>query len=352
VTRRPPLRALVAIAVAACVVPLGTAPAQTPTPPAQPTPQPQPPDNDNYLFSTITADADGNLPLEFADGVDTTAATTQTDLFLPNPDGRPVGGGGPERTSCGGTSFGRTVWYDFTPPTDGGVFIQAAGFDTVVSLYEWDDRTNLITRRVTCSDASNGPTEQILPNVVGGRRYTVQIGGAGGIGGLLDYAFSFFPDRDSDGILDSQPDRCPDTPGIIDAGGCPPRVGGNAAIAFDRAAGGITVTRLVVNRVPRGSRVIARCRGCSPRATQRRRARRFGTIRLTRFDERFARAGARLEIFVTHGPAPRGRFRFGAVGLYFAYPVRNGAIGARVEQCLPPGSLRPVRCSRVNRELG
>src|SRR5262245_47822049 len=93
-----------------------------------------PPANDNYLASTT-------VPIQastFNDVVDTTEATTQTDLFNPSKEGAPLGGAGPESTSCNGTPFGKTVWYDLQPPADGGLEIKTAGFDTVVAIYEWN----------------------------------------------------------------------------------------------------------------------------------------------------------------------------------------------------------------------
>ena len=49
-----------------------------------------PPPNDNYLASTTISSQ------EYRDSVDTTEATTQPDLFNPNRDGLPFGGGDPE----------------------------------------------------------------------------------------------------------------------------------------------------------------------------------------------------------------------------------------------------------------
>ena len=101
-----------------------------------------PPPNDNYLASTTIAAE------EYTDTVDTTEATTQPDLFNPNRDGLPFGGGDPEPTSCGGASpFGKTAWWDFKAPSDGGVELKAnGGFDVVVAVYTWSERTSKITR--------------------------------------------------------------------------------------------------------------------------------------------------------------------------------------------------------------
>jgi len=73
-----------------------------------------PPVNDNYLSS---------LPVDqvaFTATADTTEATTQPDLFNPNRDGTPLGGGTGEPLDCKGTPFGKTVWYDLAPQVSGG----------------------------------------------------------------------------------------------------------------------------------------------------------------------------------------------------------------------------------------
>src|SRR5215210_5133327 len=85
-----------------------------------------PPPNDHYLASTTINRQDGSLARQYEDTVDTTEATTQPDVFDPNREGLPFGGGDPEPTSCGGaSSYGRTAWWDFRPPTTGGVQIRA-----------------------------------------------------------------------------------------------------------------------------------------------------------------------------------------------------------------------------------
>ena len=78
-----------------------------------------PPVNDNYLASLPVDQA------EFTATTDTTEATTQPDLFNPNRDGQPLGGGAAEPLTCKGTAFGKTVWYDLAPQVDGGVQLRA-----------------------------------------------------------------------------------------------------------------------------------------------------------------------------------------------------------------------------------
>jgi hypothetical protein len=301
-----------------------------------------PPRNDNYLASTAMQDARGNTPREFRETVDTTEATTQGDLFNPSREGLPLGGGPPEPTSCRNTSYGKTVWYDFAPSTDGGVQLEAAGFDAVAAVYEWSPTTSLITRSVICQNASAGPTETVLLTVKGGHFYTVQVGGVGGVGGPLDYHFTFYPDRDGDGIFDEVPDKCPTTPGIESAGGCPPELNTAPALSYDRLPAGIRIRRLAVDRVPAGARLVARCRPCG--VTQVVRAKKAGRQTFARFAGRVAPSGAKIELRVTKARSRSGRYRYGAIGNYFAWPVQGSHTGSRVTRCLPPGSKTPRRC--------
>jgi hypothetical protein len=104
-----------------------------------------PPVNDAYLASLPVTD------LEFTATTDTTEATTQTDLFNPSASGAPLGGGEAEPTTCDGTPFGKTVWYDLAPQADGDFVIRATGFATVVAVHEWDEETSQIRRQVDCS---------------------------------------------------------------------------------------------------------------------------------------------------------------------------------------------------------
>ncbi len=94
-----------------------------------------PPPNDNYLASTTIA-LRGVPRQRRHDRGDDAARPLQ-----PRPDGLPLGGGDPEPTTCGdGGSFGKTVWWDFKPPSPGGVQIRAnGGFDVVVAVYTWSE---------------------------------------------------------------------------------------------------------------------------------------------------------------------------------------------------------------------
>jgi hypothetical protein len=305
------------------------------------TAQAAPPPNDNYLASFQMSDGE-RVAREFRDQQNTAEATTQADLFNPNRDGQPFGGGGPETTTCGPTSFGKTVWYDFLPEVPGGVQINASGFDTVVNVYEYNVSDAKIVRSVLCQNDSTGTSEEVvLPdNVRGGRAYTVQVGGVNGAAGLLDFNFLFFPDTDNDGTLDDNPDRCPELAGPRTFAGCPPELRTSSTIGTVGTSNGARITLLELTRVPSGARVEARCRRCGVSQTVRR-ARR-ATVRLSRFVGREAPAGATLEIRVTRGRSGSGRYEFGAFGKVFRYEFERGGVGSRAVRCTLPGK-RAVR---------
>jgi hypothetical protein len=305
--------------------------------------QAAPPANDNYLASTTMARGDGRVLRGYHDVVDTTEATTQTDLFDPSREGTPFGGAGLENTACGATTFGKTVWYDFAPDVDGGVEIVAAGFDAVVTVYRYGASSARITGVVTCQNASAGASEDVLvPRVQKGVSYTVQVGGVGvgaaAAAGSLDFTFRFFADRDSDGVLDEL-DRCPDQPGIPEAGGCPPRLSLTARMGWSGTGSGVRLSRFVVDNVPGGARIEARCRRCG--VTQVVNASRTGAVRLKRFLGRALPKGATIEVFETHKATGSGRFEFGAIGGYSRYRVRANDVGPATKRCLRPGSRTP-----------
>jgi hypothetical protein len=298
-----------------------------------------PPPNDNYLGSTtITAD-------EYRDSVDTTEATTQADTFNPSRDGLPTGGGGePEPTSCGtGSTYGKTAWWDFKPRSGGRVEIRAeGGFDVVVAIYTWDEETSRITRRVRCRNDEAGSEDVLLPRVRARTNYTIQVGGANGAGGPLNLLFDYHPDTDGDRVLDG-PDDCRTLPGLERLDGCPPVLRAAPRISYSVSGTALRITGLSIDGVPKGARAEVRCRRCGGGKVSRR-AKRTGTLRLPEFVGRVVPAGDRIEIRVALGRTGSGRYRHGAIGKYYRWPVEPGELGRRTTRCTRPGSRRFTTC--------
>ena len=302
-----------------------------------------PPPNDNYLSSSTINRANGSLANEYRDSVDTTEATTQPDMFNPDKDGLPLGGGDPEPTTCDdGTSFGKTAWWDFRPPSAGGVQIKAdGGFDVVVAVYTWSSSTSKITGRVLCQNVAAGSEDVVIEKVRRGTNYTVQVGGAGNTGGPLGFGLTWFPDRDADGVFDAL-DKCDLRAGVERFGGCPPELRAAPRIRYDGVSGGIRVATLAIDDVPKGARAEVRCRRCGGKVS--RRAKRAGVLKLSGFTGRTVRTGDRIEVRVTQGRTGSGLYRFGAVGKYYRWPITASGLGDRVTRCLQPGSRKPTRC--------
>jgi hypothetical protein len=296
-----------------------------------------PPPNDNYLASTTINSA------EYRDSIDTTDATTQRDMFNPNRDGLPFGGGDPEPTSCApGSSYGKTAWWDFKPPSDGRVQIRAeGGFDVVVAVYTWSERTSRITRRVRCQNDVAGPESVVVPRVTARTNYTIQVGGANDAGGPLGLLLDYFPDTDGDRVLD-RTDRCRTQPGLARLRGCPPRLRSSPRISYTAVGTSLRISALSIGKVPKGARAEVRCDRCGRKAT--RRATRTGTLRMSGFTGRVVPAGDRIELRITLGRTGRGRYRYGAVGRYYRWPVEPGRLGRKRARCLEPGTRKPVKC--------
>jgi hypothetical protein len=336
-----PLRSLLVAALTAAALTATSAPALA-----------VPPLNDNYLQSTKLNEEGTTLPAVINDSADTTDATTQSDLFNPGPDGQPLGGDGPENTQCNGTVFGKTVWWDFHPKVNGGVEIKTSGFDNVVTVYEWDDsndaNSSKITRTVQCQDSSPGSAEDMIltDEVKGGRAYTVQVGGVAGPGGLiaggpLSFELDYFADTDGDGVYDLIPDHCKTTPGPDAFGGCPPSLNVSPLINFDKLPGvGIRIQALSVSHLPKGARVTARCGRC-PTATT---VARHSSVTFKSLIGRIVKKGSKIQIQVTLGRTGKGKYRFGATGSRFTWPVIDGNVRPKITQCLHVKTNKIQKC--------
>jgi hypothetical protein len=191
----------------------------------------QAPENDNYLSGLGPQTLVPGLPFE--DTVSTAQATEQADVFAPE-----FGGGGPaEDTTCpneGGVSvFGKTVWYFLDPPLPGVVFIEANGFDTVVGLVPFDRNTLIPNFGASpCQDDPDSIAGEFAIFDVDARPYAIQVGGFAGYNGvpanaesgLLEFTFTYYGDRDRDGVYEapwSPGDQCPNEAGPEQFNGCP-----------------------------------------------------------------------------------------------------------------------------------
>jgi hypothetical protein len=298
------------------------------------------PANDNYLASAPV------LTERYQDTVDTTEATEQPNIFEPAPDGRKAGAAEAEPLACDGRSYGKTVWYDFLPPTSGGLRITASGYDAVVAVYEYDPVSGRILRPVACRDATTGPTEELdvaPPGIKDGKYYTAQVGGAVVDGtarsGALNFNLEFYGDRDGDGVLDHN-DACPKVAGA--RGGCPPQIGTTPRLTF----AGLQLKVLDWAGLPRGTEVTATCRLCGRRGIRQKvRVREGGIARLRAFTGVKARHGAVLDVSAALAAHGSGEYRFGAIGKRARY-----RFGSRSEnwavRCLVPGSQEEMTCPR------
>lgn len=285
----------------------------------------QAPTNDNYLDSLRLNEPGKRLERTntLRDTRNTTNATVQGDVFSP-----PQSGGPAEATTCGTTSYGKTIWYDFYPDVPGLARIRASGLNSVISVIPFNRTTgtpNFGLRR--CINDSASTTEELLAEVAKGRSYTIQLGGVNNVFGNLELLFDFLADTDGDKVLDDV-DKCRRFKGSRKNSGCPSRLKGNPLLRARPIAGGIEVVGLSVSASKR-SRVSVKCtRGCR---SEVRRAR--STVRFRRIRGKQLRAGSKIVVRVT---------RKGAIGAYTSFRVTNGNF-KRTERCLNPGSTKPRR---------
>jgi hypothetical protein len=293
-----------------------------------------PPTNDNYLAS---------LPIDNADfhaTVDTTEATTQPDLWNPSRDGQPLGGYVAETTNCKGTNFGKTVWYDLAPQAPGFVTLQtSAVFPVEVSLYEWGADSK-IKRLVACGP---GALDGLTAQVEGKHNYTVQIGGADSAGGAISLVADYFPDTDGDGKLDGD-DDCVTVPGT--SGGCPPRLPAVPALRYDPTGSGVRINGLVVDGVPKGAKLVVTCPGCG---TQKATAKKQGSVKFPKLAGKTVRSGAKVTLKVTLGHSGTGKYKYGAIGSVFQWPVKSDGLGKRVNRCVAVKTGKVVTCSAATK---
>jgi len=305
--------ALAALAVAVAVVSTSVVSATAQDPalrdPTQPCPgatNPLPGETcgDHYLESVRISLAPliGNEDLlGFPDNVDTSKATTQSDLFKPG--GNRVGPREP--TSCNGTPYGKTIWYDINPPADGELVVGTGGgsFNPVIALVRYDVSDQPNFRPVSgfkCFNGDASTSETVTNEVLRWRRgYSLQIGGVGNTGGPFKVDFNFKPYR----------------------------VSATPKLAFQLTPRGVRLLNVLV-KSSRKARVEVSCKGCGKRVKRGR--------RVSLNFRKALRAGSKLTIRVTRG---------GEIGAYFSYKIRKGKRPVETQRCLNPGSKKPrKRC--------
>jgi hypothetical protein len=286
------------------------------------------PPNDDYLESSaLNRPGDRlNRTATLKDVQNTANASVQSDVYNP-----PDSGGPPEPVTCEGSSYGKTVWYDFYPDVPGVVRIRANGYDAAISVVPFRRATGepQFGRRACINDSSS-TQEEILTPVRRDRAYTIQIGGVNGASGDLEFLFDFLADRDNDGVLDDA-DNCPRLHGGGRRSGCPKRLRPEVVLRAQPTANGIRVLGLSVTTA-KGSRVAVSCtRGCE---TEVKRAQ--SEVNFQKITGNVLVAGSKIEIRVT---------KRRAIGAYIAYRVTQGNF-EKIERCLKPGSKKPRRRCR------
>lgn len=273
------------------------------------------PCNDNYISSLElnTAGSRLNRTKTLGDVRDTSTASVQNNLF--NPCGASTCPSGPvENTSCNGTSYGKTLWYDFYPDTGGTVSIRTSAlFQNVITLYTFNNHQSspsyLVPVKQKCVVSQLGGN-QLVASVKKGVAYTFQIGGADtaqaptGGGGQIETLFDFFP-----------------TP--------PRRLTANATLTAKATGSGIQVVSLSVSTA-RAATVSVDCGGACPRQSKSKSA----TETFPALKGRNLPAGSTLTIRVTAKHS---------IGVVIQYHIVRGNFNKKTF-CTEPGS-RKLRTS-------
>lgn len=304
------------------------------------------PINDSYLESLVITQASttgqGGI---YHDVEDTSLATTQNDLFDPDPFGTVTSGGGREPTSCDGRSYGNTIWYDIRPKLTGEVELQADGFGSVIAIYRYSPTSSRIIREVGCQASASVANDYVYPaELTGGADYTVQVGGlstaSGFMSGRVEFQMAFYTDRDGDNTFDVL-DKCPTLPGVNQYAGCPPTLHPFPRLDYTSLSdGAIKLKFLEIDQLPSGARVHVSCQGCGIKESVTS-GPHADSAKISAFSGKLLSNGNKLEIYVTKGRAGHKLYRYGAIGSYISYTARNGTLSDRVLRCLMPGSLTP-----------
>jgi hypothetical protein len=326
-----------------------------------------PPGADNYLNPYFFNDEQHPLgydPLGFT--ADTTAYTTQTDMYNP-----PASGGPSEPLTCGNTTFGNTVWSVFYSNRWGLMTVSTAGpFDAVIGVVPFDSPDNPVPNLdgSLCVDGLSGFQEEIkyqdLPYrgfiIVPKQWYAVQVGGTAQTGTAQGGAVQVKIDQNH-----------------------PPKIDGDVVLSWRTNGRQARIKSLEVS-APKGAKVAVTCsrNGCggNPRAFTVKKGSVFRPIGAVgpsakapagaRMTQASARAGAAGASAPAAG-SPRIRERratvraakkfkllagrklkngsrieirisqFGFIGKFFSYKVTNGAVSSKTIRCLNPNSSKP-----------
>ena len=135
------------------------------------------------MTANLTGPADTTPPPPAGDSfgspqIVTSGAYTKTGLSTVNATAQPG-----ETTSCTVTgttttrSYGKTMWFKYTPGTSGNATVDTAGsdFDTVMAGYEGTTLGGLV--RKACNDDTTTPQAKFTLPVTAGRTYYFQVGG-------------------------------------------------------------------------------------------------------------------------------------------------------------------------------
>jgi hypothetical protein len=264
------------------------------------------PINDNYLCS-LNFNAPGkslNSTDTLEDTENLATATVQSDIF--NPCGlTSCPSGGAEVTSCNGTQYGSTVWYDFYPNAKGLVSIRTqALFQNVIALYQYNKQSlepELGTAQCSVSSFGSG---QLVASVAKGADYTVQVGAVSNPG-PIHVLFDYFK-----------------TP--------PRRLSAGTFLKARTLTNGLELSSLTVTTA-RGANVSVSCGGFCRAVTKS--VPRFGsdTVQFASLNGTRMPSGSKLEIHVT---APH------SIGTLIQYTILPGNFSKQTF-CTEPGSNKP-----------
>ena len=180
---------------------------------------------DSYFDATRINQPGQTLQKSYVDEGETVSAYGGYDFPEPGiPGGEPTGCAGD-----GGTvNYNYTVWYEFHPHLSGELHVtvtsHTTGFRPVVSMLPYDPATNAWSGVGSeCEYAAiDGVARPKTVKVSAGSHYKIQIGGettASDQDGNYRLDFTYDPDSDGDGVLDSA-DACPNESGPAGLKGC------------------------------------------------------------------------------------------------------------------------------------